>query len=211
MLCQKTPLKDTNDDEILVTGYFVPCQACNSHFSNSASQEHIDLNHYATYTQPNYANAEIECLLCGKLSLTLIDHVSHVKEKHPYAVKTKKLSRFDQLVAADNAKELKLMEEWKLNKQKKEGAVKLQDSGDFQLLRQVQTNHYEASVRGINYDVIKYAKEYRRDSYDPAQMEAELIWFNIFKHNRICRCYYLDSETGQRSVFCKGYIFFEQQ
>lgn len=42
-------------------------------------------------------------------------------------------------------------------------------------------NQYEASVEGINYTVHKYTKEYRGADYDTALMEAELIWFNIFK------------------------------
>lgn len=54
------------------------------------------------------------------------------------------------------------------------------------------TNQYEASVKGINYEVLKYSKEYRGADYDAALMEAELIWFNVFTQHKKCKYYFVD-------------------
>lgn len=40
-------------------------------------------------------------------------------------------------------------------------------------------------------------------------MEAEMVWFKIFKifNQKKCKYYYLDVEAGQRNILCRSFIF----
>ena len=86
-------------------------------------------------------------------------------------------------------------------------AVKLSSNKDFQIIREIESNHYEAAVYGIKYEMFVFAKEYRGAEYQEELAEAEVVWYNIFKKTGKVKFYLFDLEPRERSILCKGYVF----
>lgn len=71
-------------------------------------------------------------------------------------------------------------------------AVRLSSERDFQIIREIERNHYEASVYGIKYDVFVSIKEYRGADYEEELAEAEVLWYNLFKRAGKVKFYFFD-------------------
>jgi hypothetical protein len=146
--------------------------------------------------------------LCSKMSPDLVEHGNHIKDKHPYADgKVSTRSKPASEVITENSINTKMTVEEDLNRNKKNFAVRLNSEKEFQIIKELESNHFEASVHGVKYEVLRYVKEYRGADYYEELAEAELVWHNIFKNHNKYRYYFFDLEPGQRNILCKAYLF----
>ena len=83
-------------------------------------------------------------------------------KKHAYADRAgSKRKAASEVITENTASDSRVVSEEQLNKAKKMFAVKLDNDRQFQIINQLSSNHYEASVNGVKYEVMSFIKEYR--------------------------------------------------